>query len=306
MRSFPDYFRTWRRKVKAAFPYIRRREYRILQRSHVELIDAIVGGTTFATTANIFAFKPIENNLLGEVCIFVSFMTQPILKPHVVRHVNHLLDVGIQVILIVNTDVTRESMQIDDQLQSRLSGLFIRENRGYDFAAWAHGLSLCGAIDGITRLYLVNDSIYGPLNTLSFNRMIQRIRESTADVLGLTECLAPIRHLQSYFLVFNASALHGAIFHACFGSILNWPSKTQVIELYETRLTAAFQSGHLRCEALFPSLTNDALSSDDTSIRWAELIEAGFPYIKTRVIAKHAEDYRVKKWMVMGVHDAAE
>lgn len=306
MSSFADYFRTWRRKIKALFPYVRRREYRILQRNHAELIEAIDRCTTHATTANIVIAKPIMNGLSGEVCLFVSFMSQPTLKPHVVRHVNHLLAAGIHVVLIVNTDLLANSIKIDDSLIERLSGLLIRENKGYDFAAWAHGLSLCSDVKHITRLYLINDSIFGPLSTQSFNRVIERIRQSSADVLGLTECLMPLRHLQSYFLVFGATALSSEAFRARFEKILNWPSKAQVIEMYEMRLTEAFQSENLRCEALFPSLTNDTLSSDDTSNRWAELIEAGFPYIKTRVMEKHAKDPRVKKWQVLGALNRVE
>jgi len=82
-----------------------------------------------------------------------------------------------------------------------------------------------------------------------------------------------------------------------FRRLLNWPIKSQVIEVYESRLTALLEAQGLRCEALFPSLSNDPLSSDDTSIRWAELVTAGFPYLKTRVIARHPHDERIKAWL---------
>lgn len=297
MASLTTYFRTWRRKFKASFPYVRRREYRILQRNHSELIEALDRYTTPASTARIYLAKPPLHGLTGEVCLFVSFASQPSLKPHATAHINHLLDAGIHVLLIINTDLPASTIAIERPLQDRLSGILIRENIGFDFGAWAHALFLCQGYERWTRLYLVNDSIFGPLSEPSFRGMIKRVRSSTADVVGLTESLAPRRHLQSYFMVFNVGALCNHELIAFFGRILNWPTKSQVIEVYEARLTALLEAAGLRCESLFPSLWNDPLSSDDTSIRWSELVAAGFPYVKTRVLEKHAKDKRIKTWL---------
>ena len=41
MATFSDAFRAWRRNVKATLPYVRRREYRILQRKYDEVIDGL-------------------------------------------------------------------------------------------------------------------------------------------------------------------------------------------------------------------------------------------------------------------------
>ena len=84
---------------------------------------------------------------------------------------------------------------------------------------------------------------------------------------------------------------------AFFARMRNWPEKGQVIDVCETRLTALLEASGLKTEALFPSLSGDPLSSDDTSLRWAELVEAGFPYLKTRVIASHGDDPRIRAWL---------
>jgi lipopolysaccharide biosynthesis protein len=194
-------------------------------------------------------------------------------------------------VLILNTDLPAETFVFDNALQVRLSGVLIRENVGFDFAAWAHCWSLCQEMSHWSRLLLVNDSIVGPLSAIDFDQMLVRVRCSNADVIGLTESLAPLRHLQSYFLVFNANALRHQIVAQVFGRILNWPSKSQVIDVYETRLTKLLQAEGLRCEALFPALSDDSLSSNDLALRWRQLVDAGFPYLKTSVIA---QDERAK------------
>jgi malate dehydrogenase (oxaloacetate-decarboxylating)(NADP+) len=82
----------------------------------------------------------------------------------------------------------------------------VRENKGFDFGAWSQVMSELdfGKVD---RLYWVNDSIYGPLNDESFNKLIDRVRNSKSDFIGLTFNKKYFFHLQSYFLVFNKKIL---------------------------------------------------------------------------------------------------
>ena len=297
MAAFKESFRTWRRRLKAILPYVRRREHRVLQKKYVELIEAIDGNAGPASDANLNFAKPLQPGLVGDVCLFVTYTDEPRIKPHVVEHVAHLVGADIRVIVIVNTDIPVERFAIEPALLERASGIAIRQNLGYDFGAWAHLLTISTGFERWTRLFLVNDSIVGPLNSADFERMIARIRASNADVVGLTEALLPRRHLQSYFLVFGARALHGGAVGRVFGRVRNWPAKGQVIDIHESRLTALFEAQGLRCEALFPSLSGDPLSSDDTSLRWAELVRAGFPYLKTRVIASHPGDPQIRAWL---------
>lgn len=295
MSSLWDIFRKWRRSFKSSLPYVRRREYLTLQRQHAELIDAIIGLATPATAAKVVVVKPIARGMVGEVCLFVSFADQPTLKAHVTEHLTHLLAANIQVVLILNTSLTTDDVVIEEYLRTCLSGVLIRENLGFDFGAWSHALSLCNDdLSNWKRLYLINDSIFGPLDADNFARMIQRVHNSTSAVIGLTECQMPRRHLQSYFLVFNTEALHSEAFKSFFSRVMNWPSKFQVIEMHEVRLTSCMEAVGLRCESLFPSLSTDPLSSDDTSLRWEKLVFFGFPYLKTRVLIKHATNNRLK------------
>jgi lipopolysaccharide biosynthesis protein len=292
-----DSLRSWRRAFKAALPYVRRREYRALQRIHAELIEAVDGQATPAVQARLQVIKPMAAGLAGELCLFVTFADRPHLKPHVVTHLEHLLAAGIHVVLIVNTDLAADDLRIDPRLQARLDGALVRQNIGFDFGAWAHAWSLGEGAGSWSRLYLVNDSIVGPLNGARFARLLERVRSADADVIGLTESLLPRRHLQSYFLVLNGRALRSEALRGLMRRVLNWPTKSQVIEVYETRVTALLEAQGLRCVALFPSLWNDPRSSDDTSARWGELVDAGFPYLKARVIAGHPNDERIRAWL---------
>ena len=296
--ALSDVWRTWRRQLKARMPYVRRREHRVLQQKYAELIEAADGLATLATNAQLHEAQPLNPNLSGEVCFFVSHAPHAHLKPHVVAHISRLLDAGFAVVLTVNTDLPPQSIQIPTALAQRLSGVLLRENTGFDFAAWAHTYALCAA-RGInaakwTRLLLVNDSIVPSSNQTHLNLMLERLRASPAALIGLTESLMPQRHLQSYFLVLNQQALGNAFVQRRLQSVLSFPTKSQVIDVYETRWPGLLQAQGLRCEALFPALTSDPLSSDDTSLRWAEMLQHGFPYIKTRVLEKLSTTERAR------------
>jgi lipopolysaccharide biosynthesis protein len=295
MTTLSDRLRTWRRRFKAALPFVRRREHRVLQRKYADLIDALDAPP--ASSAAWTWIQPLVQPLSGEVCIFVAYTDAPHLKAHVAAHIAFLATAGLQVVLVVNTDQPPEAIVFEPELKARLAGAAVRANRGYDFGAWSHALSLLSPAPGWTRLWLVNDSVVGPLDASAFARLVERVRTSPADVVGLTEGLLPARHLQSWFLVFGPRAVHGGAVERLFGRVRNWPDKMQVIDVHETRLTTQLEAEGLKAETLFPSLSGDALSSDDTALRWAELIEAGMPYVKTRIVAAHGGDPRLKAWL---------
>lgn len=287
-------FRAYRRGFKSRLPYARRREYRRLMQKYEQCLDAINRGLQPAAGVPVTALMPARPVPHGELCLFVTHAAVPALKNHVVEHVQHLLDAGLQVVLIVNTDLAPASITVAPPLLERLSGLYVRQNIGFDFAAWAHGWSLCGRPTGLERLLLVNDSIVGPLSSTAFASMMLRLRNSGADVVGLTESTQTRPHLQSFFLAFGRKALQCDDLRRFFEHLYALPTKEMVIDAYETQLTQRLRAAGLSTEALFPALTDDRWSPNDTFYRWADLIRAGFPFIKTSVLPRvaHTADAR--------------
>ncbi len=288
--TLKESLRQWRRQFKERMPYVRRREYKILQRNHqrqfVTTEHMPWSWSPAAHRADLHIVKPIVQSMAGEVCLFVSYAAKPELKHHVRVHLQHLLRAGLQVVLILNTDLAPEQFALPPELMAQLSGVLVRQNLGFDFAAWAHAYALCEQRDRWTRLYLVNDSIVGPFKTAAFDRIIDRIRASKADMVGLTENIWPLLHVQSFFLVFNATALRHAAVSQVFENTLSLPTKDQVIHLYEINLTRYLTQHGLRCEALFPHMSQDMHNANDTYFRWDQLVQAGFPYIKASLLSE--------------------
>jgi len=271
-----------RRAAKGRMPFVRRREYRILQRRFDGLTDAVSAGCLGADRVCTTQLKPPSAALREDVCLFVTHAPHPVLKLHVIEHASALVDAGVSVLMVVNTDLPHASIEIPPSLLDRLDGCMIRDNLGFDFAGWAHLRHLLTGVP--ERLMMINDSIVGPTDPASFAKLMARVRASAADVIGLTENSSPRQHLQSFFLVFTRKAQESAQFRRVFDTLICLPTKELVIEVFETRLTQHLTTAGLQCAALFPALTSNVRHTNDTQWRWEALVRAGFPYVKASVI----------------------
>ena len=296
--------REWRRVAKSKLPYVRRRVHRKLEGSRDDLANAVLAVLPRASAARIHIAKDLHAPLDGDVCLFVSYAAAAALKPHVVAHLSQLMDAGVGVVLAINTDLPLSSVQVPAALMDRLAACVVRQNLGLDFAAWAHAHEVFADRLAPQRLMLVNDSIVGPLDPGAFRSLLQRVRTTDADVIGLTENFDPRYHLQSFFLVFNARAL-GPL-REVFGHLVNLPTKDMVIDVYETRLTLHLAARGLRCVALFPTPARSRHAPpNDTDLRWSALIAAGFPFVKASVLARLHDDPEMRRSVPAALRQAA-
>lgn len=303
-------FKAWRRRFYEHLPYISRKRYREVRSELVVLRGAIHKvlvrvGDALAHQAKITELIPVRHAAADELCLFVSFASDPKLKPHVIDHVLALREKNIAVTLVINTELPADLFEIPNELMESLNGCFIRENLGFDFGAWAHGFSLLRPEIYGKRLYLVNDSIVGPLNRAAFNNTIAGVRSSTADLIGLTENYKPCLHLQSFFLVFNERLLRSKELATFMGGVLNLPNKEAVIECYETQLTPFLRRAGYRCEVLFPNTAAAIGFGNEPTRNWKSLIERGFPFIKASVLRRQHGDADLARLVPSGYLEEA-
>jgi len=214
-----------------------------------------------------------------EVALFVTHSRDGrTIRPHVEHYARALCAEGIDVILIVASDSPRVGVAAD--LARLLSGLYVRENIGFDFAAWSHVMQIEPSVFRANGLYIINDSLYGPFNQADFHRIIGRMRASESDIVGLTESLDKGRHLQSFFICMKRRAFSNPKFHAFWRDVRSYADKQEVIDLYEVTFTGTMQEAGLVCSSLFPNNTPSNMMID----AWRELIEQGLPFVKASVL----------------------
>lgn len=292
---------TWNRYRKEKFPgkFTSRKKYNHLREKYDLLAASIASPENpFQRKAKINCVIPFEQkNKNSEVCFFVSYSPAPQIKPHVRYHIEELLAAGLEVVLVINTDEHDANLDdcSDDSLG--LSGLYIRENIGFDFSAWSHVYALTKPQISTDRIYLINDSVIGPLSRDMFASLLKDVRKNSAALIGLTQNALPRYHVQSYFLVLNAPILRSQLFSQYFENIWALPTKEMVIDTYETNLTQAVMRMGFDVSALFPPVGETGDKTDNVLHHVDQLVARGFPYVKTSVATTPTAQQVLHTWL---------
>ena len=197
------------------------------------------------------------------------------IKPHVLIYLEALKLAGFSTVVIVASDRV-DSTEVEN-LRDRVDGLLVRENGGYDFAAWAHATRHVD-FTSTELLCLANDSLIGPFTPAALQNIMDRVRVSNAQLIGLTDNYEFKHHIQSYFLIGKNEGVRVLI--DFLGNVYSLESKQEVIMSYELQLLDMFENRGLTGEALFPTKG----SVNRTTMEWRALIEEGFPFVKASVL----------------------
>ncbi len=225
------------------------------------------------------------------VALLVTHAPNGRLKGHVEDYIRALHANDVEVVLIAAAG--RDRTAIPASVMELCSGVFVRENKGFDFAAWAHVLLTQENLLGCKCLFLTNDSIIGPLDEQAFTRLIRTIREDEADLIGTTDNVHYAWHLQSFLLALKAPVLASYAFAHFLRSIVNLTNKDHVITQYELTFTMRMRGAGFATKALFPmAATPEAAMRSSTGNRailaWEQMLREGFPFVKASlVIGEH-------------------
>ena len=177
-------------------------------------------------------------------------------------------------------------------LRSVCDGLIIRRNEGYDFGSWMTGLRFCrDLIDQRQSVLLSNDSFWGPIRPLT--GLINRLSNSQADVIGLTDNLMYEPHLQSAFLMFKRRAVSCPSFWQFWDNIMCWDEKRSIVKNYEVGLSVLLKENGMTLESLYSKNANGNILHAE----WKSLIEDHeFPFIKVSLLRDNPHEVDIRDW----------
>lgn len=224
----------------------------------------------------------------GPVCLLVTFSPDGRFWPHLVDYAASLRAAGCRVVLIATTD--RADLRCLDPGPEVADALVVRENHGYDFAAWASVLRLWPWLWQAPALWFANDSVYH--SPKLFPAFAARVARSPADVVAATtsDLFAP--HFQSYFFVLKAGALAGPGPRRFFADVRALADKNAVIRAYEVPLEAALRAEGLVIDALFA----DAGAGNASLTDWSRLVEDGLPFVKVQLLRENPYKIDLSGW----------
>ncbi len=277
IRSF---FSRLNKKRKEQANFVSKRRYTELLNKYDLLKDSLLIQPSPLFIPAKFKWERKQRSNGRELCLFVTFSAQSEIKSYVASHIRGFVEKNVDVVVVINTENFDQPIKNIESIPDGVA-ICVRENKGFDFGAWSQLMSELD-FDKVDRLYWVNDSIYGPLNDESFNKLIDRVRNSKSDFIGLTYNNKYFFHLQSYFLVFNKSILNCDEFFIYMKNIMQLPVKSMVIEFYEVRLTQFLKNLGFNCESIYKLKEREGANIVYKFPR--ELVEVGFPYVKTRLV----------------------
>lgn len=231
---------------------------------------------------------------MQDVCLFAHFDKDDKLDGYVLRYLAKLKELNFAIILI---SASRLSAADIARLKGHCDDVIVRDNTGLDFASWSAGFAKHGAAIGC-RLLLANDSVYGPIGSLS--SALERLTAKAADFYGMVESVEVAPHLQSWFVLLQPQAVRSAAFKAILAQPFASMKRPQIVRAGEVGLTRQLMAAGFRYEALYRSNGAAKLpprhDANPMLLHWREmLLNAGVPFLKIELLRDNP----------IGVEDAA-
>jgi len=180
--------------------------------------------------------------------------------------------------------------------------ILVRKNIGFDFALWASALSVFPQLWQARQIIFTNDSILGPFAT--FDPLVQSLNQHPADFIALTDSHQLRYHAQSFFFVLQNQAMKNPVVRSFWSQVLSFQTKKDVINAYELNLWEVMTShAQLQSDILFRTLDLQSLGEPSSSLnfnpthqKWQELIEKGFPFVKSELLHKNPTHMHITNW----------
>ncbi|MFN8075524.1 MAG: rhamnan synthesis F family protein [Kineosporiaceae bacterium] len=193
---------------------------------------------------------------MASVAVFAHFDPGHVVAPHTTRYLAELAGSVERVVVVSTADLPAAEI-------ARVQGLgpgvevLCRENQGYDFYSWKTGLDHVGDWGEADQVLLCNDSVVGPVRPLA--EILAHGREHGADFWGMTRSFEIAPHVQSWFLVFEASALRTGLLQGFWRAMEPISDRYWVIRRYEVGLSRLLTTGGLRMSSYLQPTRRDAV-----------------------------------------------
>ncbi len=221
------------------------------------------------------AKKEINKN---RVAIFAHWDKDCLLEDYVIYYLKSLKNVAQKIIFVSDCDVKKEELE---KLNGIADVAIAQKHGKYDFGSYKIGFLYAkenGLLKNCDELIFANDSCYAPL--FPFKNMFEAMGKKQADFWGNTISDECVRHVQSYFYVFNSKVFNSEVFNNFAQNINGAKSKKDIIQNYELKLTKLLEQEGFKYASYCKEYKGESYG---LHIRlWRKLIkEDKSPFLKT-------------------------
>ncbi|MBB5887673.1 rhamnan synthesis F family protein [Lactovum miscens] len=231
---------------------------------------------------------------MNRLLIYVHFNKYNSLSNHVIYQLTKMRHIFKRVLFISNSYLSEADKSLLEKNQL-ITELILRENRGFDFAAWKEGIDKFGYknLENYDSITLMNDTCFGPLYDLL--PYYEKYEDSLTDFWGITDHreFQDIethdkfeQHVQSYFMVFSKKVVISEPFSKFWKEVKVFETVVEVITKYESHLTAILRDAGFSYKAIIETISRDAskMPYPNFSLFAPEvLIQEKCPFIKVKI-----------------------
>jgi lipopolysaccharide biosynthesis protein len=212
---------------------------------------------------------------LKRLFLFAGFDKDNIVDDTVVYYVNALSKFG-DVVFVMDNDLPKNQLEKISKMPHVLYANGMRHGE-YDFGSykraylWAKQNKI---LDDYDWLYLVNDSVYGPLWDLT--NVLDNLENSDADLVGMTancdKCTP--EHVQSWFVGCAHKVFASDFFDKFMCKITRIPNKTALVLKYEVGLSWMIVRRGFKMKTLVNAKDNNIYQEP------CSILVKGVPFVK--------------------------
>ncbi|TFH45303.1 glycosyltransferase [Streptococcus equinus] len=237
-----------------------------------------------------------DNNYLPRakrILIYNIFEGKDALQEYKIIFLEALAKIVDEAHIVVNGELS----QSDVERLEKIGKVTLRENKGYDVAAFRAGILNLGQerLKEYDQLLLVNDTNIGPFKDLEtvFSTIDSKsldfwgvsLGEIQPDFTGLNPFGYIPEHIQTYFLVIERSLLHQKSFYRYWEKLGDTDSRQKAIGKHETFFTKHFANLGFRYDALIRDTTDSAMY-----IHPLRVLNQGSPLIKYSALSNYNDN----------------
>jgi lipopolysaccharide biosynthesis protein len=216
----------------------------------------------------------------GKLCIFAHHDRGGEVHDYVLHHLGCLRAAGFDIVFVSNCTALNPASVTDVAALARL--VLTRRNVGGYFGAYKDALTAVGDLNGVDRLLLANDSLYGPFWAL--DGVLARMDGLRGQFWSLTDNWQRAYHLEPDFIIFGREAIAAPAFAQFWRGVRYVNSRSYQFRHYEVGLSQALLRAGLRGGVLcsyrdmsrivIDAVRAGALSGDKLDERQAHLRDA--------------------------------
>ena len=217
--------------------------------------------------------------MIKRLFLFAGYDPDGIIDDALVYYIKNLAKLG-DVILCMDSDCApNELAQVKPYTIARMA----QRHGEYDFGSYKRAYEYAKKHDILKKydfVYMVNDSVYGPLHEL--RPIIETMESYNVDATGMTESVhTHYRHIQSWFIGMRKSVFASDWFDKFIMGVKHQEHKYLVTVLYENKFTELVNEHKLSWKCPFQCPGRSVYNKPK------KLFKSGCPFIKKMSFTRH-------------------